>query len=116
MNDFIKTYGKSLAQVGATILAAIFAAGLGDGIISAAEWVNVAILAVGAAAVFTAPNVPGASHTKSVLAALTAGLTVLASAILGGVSTAEWYQIGAAVVGAIGVYAAPYKPTLNRST
>lgn len=112
MKNFLKTYGKTIAQVLATILAAVFAAGLGDGIISSTEWVNVAILGTGALAVFAAPNVPGARYTKTVLSALTAGLTVLASVIIGGVSVAEWYQIGAAVLAAVGVFVAPYRSTI----
>lgn len=115
MKNFLKTYGKSLVAVLVAVLGALFAAGTGDGVISGPEWVNVAILGTGAAAVFAAPNVPGARYTKVILAALTAGLTVLASAILGGVTTAEWFQIGTAVVGALGVYYAPYKPTLQAS-
>lgn len=111
----MKTYGKFLAMVVATVLTAVLAAMAGDNVVSATEWVNVAIAGVGAAAVFTAPNIPGAAFTKSVLAVLTAVLMVLASAIVGGVSTTEWMQIGLAALGAVGVYAAPYKTTANRA-
>lgn len=65
------------------------------------------ISGVGALAVFAAPNVPGAMYTKSILAALTAALTLLASFITDGVSTSEWLQIGVAVLGAIGVWSVP---------
>jgi hypothetical protein len=98
-------YTKSILHALATIAAAVVAAGAGDGHISGPEWVNVAIIGVGTLAVFTAPNVPFAAYTKSILAAFTAGLTVLASAILGGITTVEWYQIAAAALGAVGVYA-----------
>lgn len=100
-------YNKMFAAVVATVLAAILAALTGDNAISATEWVNVAILAVGAAGVFAAPNVPGATYTKSVLAVLAAVLAVLASAIVGGISTTEWIQIALAALGALGVYAVP---------
>jgi hypothetical protein len=111
----MKTYGKFLAMVVATILTAVLAAMAGDNVVSSTEWVNVAIAGVGAAAVFTAPNIPGAALTKSVLAVLTAVLMVLASAIVGGVSTTEWMQIGLAALGAVGVYAAPYRTTATRT-
>lgn len=95
------------AAIIATILAAVLAAMTGDNTISSTEWVNVAILAVGSAAVFAAPNVPGAAYTKAILAVLTAILAVLASAIVGGVSITEWIQIALAGLGAVGVVAVP---------
>ena len=100
-------YAKALAAVVVTVLAAVAAALTGDNTISSTEWVNVAILAVGACGVFAAPNVPGARYTKSVLAVFTAGLTVLVSAIVGGVSPVELIQIVLAAAGAVGVYAVP---------
>lgn len=100
-------YAKSAAAIVVTILSAILAASTGDGVVDAAEWVNVAILAVGACAVFAAPNVPGAQYTKTVIAALTAALTVLASVILGGVDTTDVIQMVVAAAGAVGVFAVP---------
>lgn len=105
------TYAKFFAAVVATVLAAISAALFGDNTISNPEWVNIAIAGVGACAVFAAPNVPGAAYTKTVLAVLTAVLTVLASVILGGVTTTEWIQIALAGLGALGVYSVPNKGT-----
>jgi len=105
----MQKYSKAIMAVVATVLAAVVAALGGDGVISAVEWVNIAILAVGACSVFAAPNVPGAAYTKSVLAALAAGLVVLTSVITGGVTTVEWLQIALAVLGALGVYAVPNK-------
>lgn len=100
-------YAKFVAIVVATVLSGITAALAGDSVVSATEWVNIAILAVGALGVFAAPNVPGAAYTKSILAVLAAVLTVLASAIVGGISTTEWLQIALAGLGALGVYAIP---------
>lgn len=100
-------YGKALAAVVATIISAVVAALTGDEHVSAVEWINVCIMAVGAAAVFTAPNVPGARFTKSILAVLAAVLTLLASAITDGITTTEWLQMGLAALGALGVYAMP---------
>lgn len=102
-------YAKFIAAAVVTVLSAIAAALTGDGSIVATEWVNIAILGVGALAVFAGPNVPGAVYTKTILAALTAGLTVLASVILGGVTTVEIIQIVVAIAGALGVYAVPNK-------
>lgn len=103
-------YSKFIAIVVAAVLSALSAALVGDNIISPQEWVNVAILGVGAAGVFAAPNVPGAAYTKSILAVLAAVLTVLATVIVGGVGTAEIIQMILAGLGALGVYAVPNKP------
>ena len=102
-------YSKFIAIAVATVLSAISAALMGDSVISPTEWVNVAIAGVGALAVFAAPNVPGAVYTKAILAVLTAALTVLTSAIVGGITYEEWIQIILAALGAIGVYAVPNK-------
>lgn len=103
--NFVKTYWKSIVEVVAAVLAGVAAAKTGDGVVDAQEWVNVAILAVGAAAVFAAPNVPGARYTKAILAVLTAVLTALASHIIGGVTFTELVQIVVAGLGVVGVYA-----------
>lgn len=100
-------YAKFFAIVIATVLSGVSAALLGDSVISPSEWVNIAILAVGALGVFAAPNVPGAAYTKSILAVLAAVLTVLTSVIIGGVSSTEIIQIVLAGMGALGVYATP---------
>lgn len=101
-------YGKAFAAVVAALVSAAVAAMAGDQVIDAVEWVNVAIAAVTAAAVFTAPNVPGAKYTKSILAVLGAVLALLTSFITDGVSATEWLQLLLAALGALGVYAAPY--------
>jgi len=100
-------YAKSIAAVIVTVLSAILAATMGNGVIDATEWVNVAIAGVMACAVFAAPNIPGSAYTKSIIAVLLAGLTVMASAIVGGITYTEWIQIAVAAAGALGVYAAP---------
>lgn len=101
-------YAKALAAVLATVLSAVVAATVGDEVVTTVEWVNVAIAGIGAAAVFAAPNVPGAAYTKAVLAVLTAVLTLLASFLLvGDLGTSEWLQLGVAALGALGVYAVP---------
>lgn len=99
-------YAKSIGMVLMTVVTAIVAS-LTDDKVSTAEWINVAILGFGAAAVFTAPNIPGAKYTKTILAVLTAGLTAVASFLTGGITTAEWLQVLVASAAAVGVYAAP---------
>lgn len=108
--DVIRPYWKSVVAVLVAVLSAAQAALFNDQVISSTEWVNVAIAGVTAAAVFAAPNVPGAVYTKAILAALGAVLTVLASAIIGGISPSEWIQIALAALGTVAVGAVKNKP------
>ena len=86
-------YAKLVVAVIVTIATALVAALAGDNLVDSVEWVNVAISGIGAAAVFTAPNIPGAAYSKAILAVLAAVLTVLASAIVGGLQTVEIIQM-----------------------
>lgn len=106
-------YLKSFAMVVAAGLVAV--ASVLSGGITPVEWVTVLIALTGAAAVFTAPNVPGAKYTKEILAALAAVLAFLVSAIVGGVNGPELIQIAIIVLGALGVVAAPYTPSATVS-
>ncbi len=106
------TYAKSLLAVLVTGIYAVVAA-LTDNTISTVEWISVGIALSGAAAVFTAPNVPHAKFTKSVLAVITAVLTFFVTAVVDGVSTSEWLQVLIIAAGAIGVYAVPNKTVDN---
>lgn len=101
------TYAKALAAVLAAVLSAVAAAFTGDNYISPVEWINVAILGVSAASVFSAPNVPGARYTKAVLAVLAAVLTLAVNLIADGITVSEWLQLGVAAVGALSVYVVP---------
>jgi hypothetical protein len=107
----LRAYTKAIVQVIVTVLAAI-AAVYTDGV-STREWVNIAIIGAGALSVFTAPNVPGAAYTKSFLAAVTAGLVVLTSAVTDGVSFPELVQCVIAAAGALGVYVFKNEPELG---
>lgn len=106
--ESLKPYRKAVLSIVATVIAGITTA-LTDNHISDAEWVNIAILGVGAVAVFFGPNTPFAPYTKTVLAGLTAGLVALQSFITDGLTQTEMYQIVLAVLAAIGVYAVPNK-------
>lgn len=104
-------YGKSFAAVAAAVISAVIAALTGDQQVTASEWVNVILAGVASAAVFAAPNVPGARYTKVALAVASAVGALLASYVTDGVSGTEWLQLLLAALGAVGVYAAPYSPT-----
>lgn len=99
-------YAKLVAAVIAAGLSAAVAA-LTDGTIGQGEAINIAIVVVGACAVFAAPNVPGAPVTKAVIAVLTAVLTLAASLITDGLNLSDWLQLAVAALGALGVYAVP---------
>jgi hypothetical protein len=100
-------YLKSGAAVAAAVLAAVVAALTGDNAIDASEWANVVILGCGAAAVFAAPNVPGARYTKLILAVITAMATAAVSLVSDGISLTDALQIASAALGALGVYQLP---------
>lgn len=100
-------YAKLWCQILVTVLLAVIAALAGDNVISSVEWINVAIVGVGAAAVFTGPNIPGAAATKSILSVLAAVLVILTSAITDGIQSVEIMQMVVAALGALGVYVIP---------
>lgn len=107
----LQMYAKAIVAV--LVAAASAAAGYwGEAnYLRADEWINVAIAATTAAVVFTAPNVPFAPVTKSVLAMIMAGLTAAASYLTDGVMTgSEWLQIFVAIGGAVAVWAVPNTP------
>lgn len=115
---FIRIYAKSLLAVVATIITGVVAA-LSDNTITPTEWLNVGILAATAASVFTGPNVPGAPYTKAILAVIGAALTFLSSALVDGISAAEWGQVAVVALAAVGVGAVgnavnPVAPDLHQ--
>lgn len=103
----MRKYAKLAAQCVTTVLLAVVAALYGDNLLTSVEWVNVAIVGVTAAGVFAAPNIPGAKYTKLIISAVGAVLTLLASAIVGGIQLIEVIQMVIAALGAVGVYAVP---------
>lgn len=107
-------YLKLLPMFMAAVLTAVIPLIAQGGHLTAAEDVNLILAVLGAAAVFTAPNLPDATYVKAVLAALTAGATLLASVIPAGgfgmVSPIEWFQIILAILGALGAAILPHPP------
>jgi hypothetical protein len=108
-------YAKALAAVLAAVLAAIVPALSGDNQVDTSEWINVVILGAGAAAVFAAPNVPGARYTKLMLAVITAMAAAAASLVSDGISLTDWLQLALAALGAVGVYQLRYRPVLTET-
>ena len=111
-----KVYGKFIAQVVATIAVAIAAATAGDGQVDASETANIILAGLGAIAVLGAGNLTAGvwRYTKTIVAGATAGAMAWQSALGDGITTAEWWQIGVAVLGAFGVLAAPASRVYNR--
>lgn len=111
----MNAYAKSILAVVAAGLSAAVVALTGDAIIDDVELLNILIAVVGAATVFTGPNVPGARFTKFVLAVLTAVLTLAVNLVLEGVTLSEWLQLALAGLAALGVYGVPNTPPSTAS-
>ena len=106
----MSNYLKFAAQVGATVLAAVVALLNGtDHQPGVSDWVNVAIVGLGAVAVLGAGNLPDGvwRYTKTIVAAATAVAVLLQSVLTDGISAAEWLQLALAALGALGVAGAP---------
>ena len=104
-------YAKAGMAVIAAGASALVAAYTGDQIITTLEWINVAIAVATAAAVFAAPNVPGAPVTKFILAMIMTGLTAAVNIIAADPhSGTVWFQLLAAVAGAAAVYSVRNTP------
>lgn len=108
---FLARYGKGAVAVVAAVASALVAA-YTDNTLTPTEVVNVAIAGVGALTVVLAANLPAGAWaaTKAWMAGLSAGLAVLASVIVGGLTLDEGWQIAVAVLGAAGVWQTPNAP------
>lgn len=106
----MKKYGKFIAQVFFTAVAALIAA-LTDNHVDAAEWINVFIAALGSVAVLGAGNLPSGiwAYTKTIVSAATAAATLLVSFVSDGgtITGSEWLQVVLAAAAVLGVWAAP---------
>lgn len=107
MVEVFKQYKKAFVSALGVVLSVFLAALVGDGLIQPSEFANIVILGAGTASVAIAPNVPGSKYVKSLLQALMAVATIVVSVYTGGISPAEWAQIGIAVATAFGVYQVP---------
>jgi hypothetical protein len=106
----MQKYLKFLAALAATALM-VLASSLTDSHISTAEWVQVAVSVTAAAGVWITANVPTLAWAKTAVAAVLAGLNLVATFVVSGgfsaITTAEWINVALAVLGALGVYAIP---------
>lgn len=67
------------------------------------EWIQIAIGAVTAFGVWAAANLPGATWIKTAVASVLAALSILVTAIIGGVNTGEFVNMSIAILVALGV-------------
>lgn len=112
MNITIGRYAKAIVYIALAAVTVLVTA-LQDDVVDVAELVNIGIVVVGAIGVYWAPNVPGSwrAYLKGAVAFLTAGLVALLSFLTGGVTVAEWLQIGVAALAGIGVVIIPNTST-----
>lgn len=104
--EILKRYIPLIATLVAAGLAAATAAAT-DNHVTNVEWINIAIAVVSAGAVFTSPNLPGATYVKFAISMIAPVLAFAASAITDGISVSEWLQIGVIALGPIVVLIAP---------
>jgi hypothetical protein len=78
-----------------------------NGAPDAEGWVQIAIAVVTAFGVYITPIIPGAGWTKTAVGVALAGLQVLTTVVLGGMTGAEWILVAAAIAGALGITVAP---------
>lgn len=98
---------KALLQLFGAMMAAIVPLVGTDAPLSVTEWINVGVVAAGAATVYIAENQDGGvwKYTKLFMSLVSVVGVVLISALAdGAISVAEWYQMGVALVTAYGVY------------
>jgi peptidoglycan/LPS O-acetylase OafA/YrhL len=101
----VRKYAKAIGAVVVTVLS--FISTVLNGGISPQEWVMVAGTLVSAIGVAVVPELPTGvgAWAKTIVAALGGGLTVLATSILGGLTTQEVIQVVVAALAQIGVVA-----------
>jgi len=100
-------YRKAIAVVVVTVASFVVTV-LTDGI-TPQEWVLIAGVGVNAAGVAVVPNLDAGigAVAKTVVSALLAGLTLLATAVLGGLTSTEVIEVLLACAAAVGVTALP---------
>lgn len=79
--------------------------------LSTAEWVQVCIGATTALGVYIAPLIPQWPWAKTAIGALLAGLQILTTVLIGGVTGSDLLQIVVAVAAAVGIALAPAQST-----
>jgi len=111
----VTSYLKALAAfLGAALVALISAQT--DNAVSPGEIAQIALVGFGATVVYIVPNLPGYTYAKTAVAALTAGLTLLAAYLTDDIgvdwdlTNPEKLNILLAVGTALGVFLVPNSP------
>jgi fluoride ion exporter CrcB/FEX len=103
INVNLKVYAKAGVQLQGAVLVAVLPLLSTDTPLGASEWVNVALVAVGAAVVWNTQNHPDWPYGKLIGSALVTALTTLNSFLSDGLTRAEIMQIVLALVVTIAV-------------
>jgi hypothetical protein len=102
-----QTYGKSIIAFFYAIATVAVPLISGDHHVDPSEGVAIAIAVCTNGLIFLVPLAPGARWTKTAIGATLAGLQVVTVVIVGGIDGNDWILIAAAVIGALGITAAP---------
>lgn len=94
----IRIYAKAFIQLGGAVLAAILPLISNGVVLSSSEWINVAIVGVGAASVWNTANHPEWPYGKLIGSAIVTALTTLNSFLTSGLTQPEIMQIVLAFV------------------
>ena len=108
---------KAILQLLAAIFAAVLPALITDDPFTLVEWINVALLGMGAGTVYIAGNLTGSiwQYTKTIMSGIQAAGVVLISALSdGGVSNNEWFQCALALLSVWAVYQVPPRAPQTR--
>jgi hypothetical protein len=104
----MKVYAKAIMYIALTAVG-FLATALTDNTLSTEEVLNLAVLVLGAVGVYAVPNMPEGwrAYSKTIIAAVTAGIVALLSFLTGGVTAAEWLQVVVAAFAGVGVFIVP---------
>lgn len=104
----ITHYAKSLLYIALATIGVLITA-LADNTVTTPELVNIAIVGVGAIAVYLVPNLAEGPGTvlKTIVAFVVAALVALQSFLSDGITASEWLQIAVAAFAGIGVFIMP---------
>lgn len=101
------TYGKAIAAFLYAVATVAVPLWSGDHHIDPSEGTAIAIAVCTNGLVWLVPLAPGARWTKSAIGAALGGLQIVTVVIVGGIDSNDLVLIAAAVLGALGIAAAP---------
>lgn len=104
-------YVKAIIMALGATISALSAAIAGDNLINTSEWLNAAILGLGAFPVWYVFNSRTAPYAKAVVAGMVAAITLAVSAHVGGITGVEWIQLAVAFLTGAGVLTLPNGPS-----